>query len=161
MYSRFPFPVAIVHTFPFNGKCPDFVCLTKGVHITPPFVLARTASHGAKSGVRVCVNTAAGQGIPNLDLRIGAARSRTGSDGCAFADGAQAPLKVFIEVAVYQLNAGPFELKAPDDEAFFTIHPEAITRVAFNAEKLRVEGDVLELRFFDRSRPMHYHRVGR
>lgn len=135
----------------------DAVVLTADKVPGEPFRLVKS-SRMSEPGVRVWVKAPGGGGVPNIDVELDGRTHRTNSEGAAEFPEAKLPASVKILVPVYSLEAGPFALPAPSNDVVFEINADAITRVPFNNERLRIVGDTLELRYFDRNRAMKFER---
>ncbi|MGA3027081.1 MAG: hypothetical protein ABSF98_20170 [Bryobacteraceae bacterium] len=137
------------------------VFLTTAGKEEPPFRLTR--SEATKTpGTRVWVKAPGGQPIPDLDVVIdtpaGKTAARTTDTGAAeFADktGARSAL---IRVEVYQLEAGPFTLNPAHNDFYFEINGDAITRVQFKDERLKIDGTTLVMTHFGADHPLRYEK---
>lgn len=135
-----------------------FVVLTADKLDAKPIRLVSGAV-GKEPGVRVLVKGQNGRGVENIDVKVGEEQHRTDSEGHADFPEAKAPAKIVLHIPVYEVESEVFEFKAPNNELTFEINGEAITRVAFDKERLRVNGNALELRFYDKNKPMRYERA--
>jgi hypothetical protein len=61
-------------------------------------------------------------------------------------------------VRVYQLEAGPYPLNTAQNDFTFEINGAAITSVPFKDERLTINGNDLELRYWDKSKIMNYRK---
>ena len=59
-------------------------------------------------------------------------------------------------IPVYSLEAGPYDVSPTNNDFYFEINGEAITRVNFKDERLRIDGKALEMRFWNPEQPMRY-----
>ena len=139
----------------------DAVFLTSKTTDAEPVRFVRgTASK--TDGIKVWVKNTHRQPIPHMEIGLlaetGAVMQRTDRDGLAhFADSAR-PKYIEIRIPVYDLVAGPFELKPDHNELHFEISPEAVTQPKFRNERLQLKEAILQLRFFDPDRPLNYHK---
>jgi hypothetical protein len=127
----------------------------------PPFKLVRGAAGDPKE-IRVTVQGPQGTGVPHIDVILptaaGDVSERTGQDGAALFPEIRGAKSVKFVVPVYDVEAGPFPLNPEHNEFIFEINGEAITRVPFKDERLKVGDRVLEMRFWNKERPMQYRR---
>jgi hypothetical protein len=127
----------------------------------PAFRLAGGEAAG-HPGVLVWVKGPGGQPVQQIRVKLesakGMAEGRTGAEGAAEFPGAASPRSVSFEVPVYGVKAGPFALDPKQDDFRFEIDGEAITRVPFRNERLRIDGQSLELRFWNPEKAMVYTR---
>lgn len=138
----------------------DVVLNTEG-EARPPFRLVRGEASG-DLGVTIWVKGPGGQPVQHIRVALasaeGEAEVRTGSDGAAEFPEAEAPRSVSFEVPVYGVKAGPFMVDRKQNALHFEIDGEAITRVPFRNEKVRVDGQSLEMRFWNPERAMVYRK---
>lgn len=138
-----------------------FVSLTTNPAQVQPLRLVRSSTLADAEGVRVWVKAPNGRGIGNIDVWLttprGEEKQQTEPEGFAMF-----PLSkvrsVRLRVPVYNVETGPFKLNASHNEFNFEINGEAITRVPFDDERVRMVGDELELSFFNNSMPARYRR---
>jgi hypothetical protein len=124
-----------------------------------PFRL--TASSATKSGhTRVVVKAPNGNPVQHIDIVLrtakGELKGRTDGRGEALFQDAGGASSISFVVRVYSLEAGPFDIKASDDDFTFEINGDAIRQVPFKEERLKVDGTALEMRFWNKDRPMRY-----
>ncbi len=136
----------------------DVVLKTAGKE-EPPFKPIK--SEATKTpGVRVWVKAPNGQAVPNIMVILQTPddnlEGRTDQDGVAFFPQAREAKAVWLVVRVYQLEAGPYAVTAGHNDLHFEINGEAITRVLFKDERLRIDGKALEMRFWNKDQPMRY-----
>jgi len=137
------------------------VFLTTAGKEEPPFRLTR--SEATKTpGTRVWVKAPGGQPVADLDVMIdtpaGKAVARTTDTGAAeFADKAGAR-SALIRVEVYQLEAGPFALNPAHNDFYFEINGDAIMRVPFKDERLKIDGTTLVMTHFGADHPLRYEK---
>jgi hypothetical protein len=93
-----------------------------------------------------------------LHTGAGEVEGRTDEQGVAAFEDARSAKSVRLIVRVYSLDAGPYEVKSTDNDFLFEINGEAITRVQFKDERLRVTGATLEMLFWDKDQPMKYQK---
>jgi len=136
----------------------DAVVLTTAGQDVAPFRLVKSAKT-ANGVVRVWVKAPNGQPVPNIDVALdGGSSARTDSSGVALFPDEKTPRQVTFAIRVYQFRSEPIALTAGDNDFHFEIHGEAITRVRFKGERLKIDGDALELRFWDPAKAMRYVR---
>jgi len=139
----------------------DSVFLTTEGKEEPPFRLIR--SEATKTpGTRVWVKGPGGEPVPDIDVMIetpaGKTVGRTSDTGAAeFTDktGARSAL---IRVEVYQLEAGPFALNPAHNDCYFEINGDAIARVPFKDERLKIDGTTLVMARFGGYQPLRYEK---
>jgi hypothetical protein len=139
----------------------DSVYLTTEGKEELPFRLIR--SEATKTpGTRVWVKGPGGEAVPDIDVMIetpaGKAVVRTSETGAAeFTDkiGARSAL---IRVEVYQLEAGPFALNPAHNDFYFEINGDAIARVPFKDERLKIDGTALVMTRFGADHPLRYEK---
>lgn len=125
-----------------------------------PFRLTKSAS-SRLPGVRVIVKAPNGAPVPHIDVALspdGEPR-RTDSDGAAVFEEAKSTSKVAFNIAIYNLEAGPYAVNPEQNEFTFEINGEAITQVNFKSEPLKINGSTLEMRFWDKSKVMLYRKL--
>jgi hypothetical protein len=126
-----------------------------------PFKLLRSEA-GAPGQIRVLVLGQNGRGVPNIHVRLTGGEhpqeASTDSDGAAiFPDDPKAS-GISFEVRVYQLNAGPFPMKAGHREYDFEINGDAVMQVLFQDEKLAIDGTTLIVTHWGEEHPMRYEK---
>lgn len=139
----------------------DAVVLNSAGVAGPPFRLVRSAA--TKAGeVRVSVQAPNGRGVEHIEVVLqtsgGELRGKTDSKGLAVFPDAREARSAILQVRVYQLEAGPYELNAANNDFTFEIDGDAITRVQFKNERLPIDGKFLELRYWNKDRAMRYRR---
>jgi hypothetical protein len=126
-----------------------------------PFRFLRSSTSEA-DGVRVWLKAPDGQPVEHIDVALktaaGWSTRKTNEAGAAVFRNAQHPSAVSFRVAVYDLQAGPFEVEPGHNEFYFEIDGNAITRVHFEEERLAIEGTGLILRYWDKDHPMRYEK---
>jgi hypothetical protein len=140
----------------------DSVVLTSSGSPAPPFKFVRSEA-GKAPGIHVWVKAPNGDPVENIEvvLQSGkgpAAQLRTNGQGEAVFAGGQAPQSVILVVRVYGAQGGPFPVNPAHNNFYFEINGEAITRVPFQNEHLKIKGNSLEMRFWNRDKPMNYDR---
>jgi hypothetical protein len=139
----------------------DFVVLNTSGKEAPPFRLLRSAASKAQ-GIRVWIKAPNGQPVPHIEVALrtatGASEQSTGGDGAAIFPEARSARSVVLSVPVYSLKWGPFDVNPAHNDFYFEINGEAITQVRFKDERLKIDGKTLDLRFWDRDKPMLYER---
>jgi hypothetical protein len=127
----------------------------------PPFRLLRSAA-AKKPGTRVWVLAPGGQPVPRIDVVIdtatGKAAARTSDDGSAEFPEKTAARSAVLRVAVYQVQAGPFELNAAHNDFYFEIDGDALARVPFKDERLTIDGTTLVMTYYGTDRAMRYEK---
>jgi hypothetical protein len=139
----------------------DSVVLTSAGNDAPPFKLVRSGLV-KKEGIRVIVKGPAGHPAANIDVVLqsegGKRTARTDSEGVALFEPAGGVKSVQFQIRVYHLDAGPYPLNPAHDEFQFEINGEAITRVPFKGERLKIKGKTLEMRYWDPDKVMNYEK---
>jgi len=126
-----------------------------------PFRFLRSAA-GKPGKICVWVIGENGRGVENIQVGLQTAdqhlEATTTSDGAAvFLDVAN-PRAVTFEVPVYSIEAGPFEIRPPDNDFYFEINGDAITQVFFKDEELAIDGKDLVMKYWSHEQPMRYEK---
>jgi len=137
----------------------DSVVLNTEGKDEPPFKLLRSSA-AKSSGIRVILKRPGGQPVPNIDVMLktdtGFLNARTDSDGVAMFESSQPAKSVMFEIRVYNFRSKPVDLNPAHNEFQFQINGEAITTVQFKDERLKIDGKVLEMRFWNKDEVMKY-----
>jgi hypothetical protein len=137
----------------------DFVVLTTTGAPAPPFKAVR--SEATKTpGVHFWVKSANGEPAEDVEVLLqrgqGAAQAKTNDQGEAVFQGAGLPVSAILMVKVYGAQGGPFPLNPEHNNFYFEINGEAITRVPFRNERLKINGTSLEMKYWNTKQPMNY-----
>jgi len=137
------------------------VVLTSAGKEEAAFRLLRSEA-GKPGRIRVWVLGQDGKGVEHIHVYLLAGDKpqevMTDSDGAAvFPDDPKAHA-VALEVRVYQVQAGPFEIDPKNKDFYFEINGDAITQVLFKDERLAIDGSTLVMRHFDPDKPMRYEK---
>jgi hypothetical protein len=139
----------------------DSVVLTTAGKEEPPFRVVKTSSEKVP-GVRVWVQAPNGHPVEHIEVILntgdGVLKQSTSSEGVALFGDARAAKSVRLNVRVYAVEAGPFAIEAGRNDIHFEINGEAIMRVPFKDEHLKIAGKSLEMRFWDKDRAMKYEK---
>lgn len=139
----------------------DYVVLDTAGAEEPPFRVTSSKPAGT-NGTKIWVRSAQGAGIQHIEVRVqtsaGEADGRTGQDGLAEFTGLRGARSLKLHVPVYDVEGGPYELNPAHSEFFVEINGDAITRVPFKSERLKIVNGNLEMRFWNKERPMTYRR---
>jgi hypothetical protein len=139
----------------------DVVVLTTTGVEGEPFRLVGSTP-GSPSELRVWVKSPRGAGVQRIEVTAvtasGDVRASTRQDGAAVFPGVRAARSLKLHVPVYEVDGGPFELDPSNNEFTIEINGGAITQVRFKDERLKVSGDSLEMRFWNKDRVMIYRR---
>jgi hypothetical protein len=126
-----------------------------------PFRLLRSES-GEPGKIRVWVIGKNGHGVENVQVTLQAAGehfdARTTSDGVAEFPNAAKPRAVTLEVPLYSIKAGPFEINASDNDFYFEINGDATTQVFFNDEQFVIDGNDLVMKYWNEEQPIRYQK---
>jgi hypothetical protein len=129
-----------------------------------PFRFLRSEA-GRPGEIRVWVIGKDGHGVENIQVALQTVdqhfEATTTSDGAAAFPGTANVRAVAFEVPVYSIKAGPFEIKASDNDFYFEINGDAITEVLFKDEELAIDGKDLVLKYWNEEKPMRYERQER
>jgi hypothetical protein len=110
--------------------------------------------------IRVWIKGLNGSPVANLDVALtadgGVANARTDSDGMAIFPGVTNPKSVVIHVPVYEKDSGPIALNPEHTDFNFLINADVLTTVPFRGEVLKVNGDTLEMLYWDKTKAMIY-----
>jgi hypothetical protein len=139
----------------------DSVDLNTSGKEEPPFRRVKSAS-AKLPGVRVWVKAPNGNPVPHIEVILKAdgreLKHTTSSDGAALFPETRSGESVMLNVRVYSVQAGPFTIERGHNEITFEINGESIMRVPFKDERLKISGNSLEMRFWDKDRVMRYER---
>lgn len=139
----------------------DSVVLNSKLVDAPPLRLVRSGAV-KRAELRVVVRSAQGRPVPNISVLVQSASAvateHTDSDGEAIFPEQKGVKSIAFEIRVYQFQSDPFPVKAGDNDFLFELNGEALTQVAFKGERLKMNGDVLEMRFWDKDKVMRYHK---
>ncbi len=127
----------------------------------PPFRLTR--SEATKTpGTRVWILGPKGEPVPYIDVVLdtpaGKAAARTDDKGSAEFTGKTGASSAVIRVEVYQLQAGPYALNPAHNDFYFEINGDAIERLPFKDERLRIDGTTLVMTHFGADHPLRYEK---
>jgi hypothetical protein len=128
----------------------DAVVLTSAAVQGVPLRLVQSGA-GKADGFRVAVKTAGGAPVPHIEVGLMTGKDpqvkRTDDTGAAFFGPVRGDKSIALRVLVYDVEAGPFAIDAAHNEVVFEIDGNAITHVPFKAERLRIDGTTLEMRY--------------
>lgn len=139
----------------------DSVVLNTTLSPALPFKLLRSEAT-QDPGVHVWVKSPNGEPAVDIDVMLqqsrGPNQTKTNDRGEAVFVGARAPLSVMLFVKMYGAQGGPFPVNSTDNTFYFEINGEAITRVPFKNERLKINGATLEMHFWNwnKKEPMNY-----
>ncbi|MEO8028925.1 MAG: hypothetical protein ABI823_20765 [Bryobacteraceae bacterium] len=141
-------------------KDAGFVTLTTAGPAPEPFRMLSSRAN-PEGDMRVRVMGLNGRGVANIDVMLivadGEKRARTDSQGIAmFAPVAAGAVR--FGVRVYQFESKPYPVDPKQNDFTFEINGKAITEVRFENEKLRIDGERLEMGFWNPSRPMTFRK---
>ena len=126
-----------------------------------PFRLLKTSA-GDQASIRVHVQAPNGGGVQHMDVTVetaaGPVRAKTGGDGLAVLPRRAGTKSLSIHVPVYDVDGGPFEAAADAGEFWFEINPDAIKRVQFRNERLKITKEGLEMTFWKFGKPLLYEK---
>jgi len=139
----------------------DSVVLTTGGEEKQAFRLIRSAAVKG-DGIRVIVKGPSGAPADHIDVGVktaeGYVNATTDDSGVATLATKSPVSAVAFRIAVYDYAAGPFPVNPQHNEFQFEIDGEAITRVPFRNERLKINGTTLEMRFWNRDKVMNYEK---
>ena len=139
----------------------DSVVLTTSGEDKQAFRLIRSAAV-KREGIRVIVKGPGGAPADHIDVGIktadGYLHATTDDNGVAAFTTKSAASSIAFRIPVYEYAAGPFPLNPEHNEFQFEIDGAAITRVPFKAERLKINGKTLEMRFWDHDKVMNYEK---
>jgi hypothetical protein len=142
----------------------DSVVLTSSGSEAKPFRVLRTAA-GTAGKPRVFVLSPNGGGVQHMDVTLttttGTDTTRTSQEGLAEFEIQGSVQSVSIHVPVYDVDAGPFEIAPGNHDVWLEINGEAITRLQFKDERLRIVEGALELTYFKGDKPLLYQKQKR
>ena len=128
-----------------------------------PFKLQRSADLRSPD-LRVWITGLNGKGVANLDVTMTAAegesKARTDRDGMALFPGVSNPKSVVVHVPVYDKDSGAIAVNSSHTDFYIELNGDAITTVPFRGEVLKINGDALEMLYWDKSKPMVYRKQG-
>jgi uncharacterized protein len=103
-----------------------------------------------------------GRGVEHIEVALQTAgqhfEATTTSDGVAVFPDVANQRTVTFEVPVYSITAGPFEIRPPDNDFYFEINGDAITKVFFKDEELAIDGKDLVMKYWNHEQPMRYEK---
>ena len=139
----------------------DSVVLNSKVASAPQFRFVRSEAVQGGSGIHAWVKSSTGEPAENVDVQLqqnqgGALQAKTNDRGEAVFTGAGAPRTLILSVRTYGVQGGPFPVNPEHNNFYFEINWEAITRVPFRNERLKINGKSLELRFWNTKTPLNY-----
>jgi len=139
----------------------DAVVLTTSGEDKQAFRLIRSAAVKG-DGIRVIVKGPGGDPADHIEVGVktgeGYLNATTDDNGVASFTTKSAASSIAFRIPVYSYAAGPFPLNPQHNEFQFEIDGAAITRVPFKAERLKINGKTLEMRFWDRDKVMNYEK---
>jgi len=140
----------------------DAVVLNAKVTSAPPFRLVSSSATKEKD-YRVVVKNAQGRAAANVHVLVKPKKGKveeqqTDQEGVAMFPESMAPEGIAFEVRVYQLQTEMFPVKPGHNLFQFELNGEAITRVPFKDERLKIDGDKLELRYWNSEHAMTYRK---
>jgi len=113
-------------------------------------------------GIRVIVKGPSGAPADHIDVGIktgeGYLNAATDDNGVAAFTTKLPASSIAFRIPVYDYAAGPFSVNPQHNEFQFEIDGEAITRVPFKGERLKINGKTLEMRFWNRDKVMSYEK---
>lgn len=139
----------------------DTVILNAKAGTEPLFKLHDSASSNDPH-VRITIKGPGGDPAERVDVILktaaGSSHEVTDRKGQAVFQDIRSAQSVSFHVPVYDAVGGPFPLDAAHNEFEFVINPEAIGKVPFRNERLKIQGNTLDLRFFDPDKAMVYRK---
>jgi len=139
----------------------DSVVLNSTGRKEAPFRFLRSEA-GRPGEICVWVIGKDGHGVENIQVALQTIdqhlEATTTPDGAAVFPGVANARAVVFEVPVYSIKAGPFEIKASDNDFYFEINGDAITGVLFKDEELAIDGKDLVLKYWNQEQPMRYEK---
>ena len=139
----------------------DSVVLATSESEAKPFRVLRTAA-GTPGMPRVFVLAPNGGGVQHMDVMLtttaGAGKTRTSQEGLAEFEMKGSIQSVSIHVPVYDVDAGPFEIAPGNHDVWLEINGEAITKLQFKDERLRIVDGALEMTYFKGDKPLRYQK---
>jgi hypothetical protein len=114
--------------------------------------------------VRIWIKGMNGKPVPNLDVALksakGEATARTDSDGMALFPATNGVKSAVVHITVYHYDTPPLVLNPTHNTFTLEINGDVITSVPFKGEVLRVNGDTLEMFYWDKEKktPMVYRK---
>ena len=139
----------------------ESVVLNSKIPNAPAFKLVRSTPLRSPD-IRVWVLTQNGSPVANLDVTLtadgGEIKARTDSDGMSIFPGATNPKSVVIRIEAYNKDSGPVALNPDDTDFNFVLNRDVIATVPFHGEVLKVNGDTLEMLYWDKTKPMIYRK---
>ena len=126
-----------------------------------PFKLLRSEA-GKPGRIRVWVLGQNGKGVEHIEVHLLAGgeplEAHTDADGAAVFPDEPSARSIALEIRVYQVEAGPFPMKASDKDYYFELDGDAVQQVLFENEKLAVDGHTLIMTHWGQDHPIHYER---
>ena len=137
----------------------DFVVLNTSGNKGEGFRLVSSAA-GSAEEIRVTLQGAGGQKVPNIDVLVQTGgetlKGRTDSDGIARFEPNANIKGIGFSIRVYSYESKMYPVNAAHRDFVFEINGAAITTVFFENERLPIDGKTLELRYWNKDRPMKY-----
>jgi hypothetical protein len=129
-----------------------------------PFKLLRSADLRSPD-LRVWVTGLNGKAVANLDVTMTAAegesKARTDRDGMALFPGVSNPKSVVIHVPVYDKDSSAIAVNSSHTDFYIELNGDALATVPFRGEVLKINGDALEMLYWDKTKPpMVYRKQG-
>jgi len=138
----------------------DSVVLNSKVASAPAFKFVRSEAVQGAAGIHAWVKSSNGQPAEGIDVQLQRSPSpmqaKTNDRGEVVFFGAGSPLAVILTAPTYGVQGGPFPLNPEHNNFYFEINWEAITRVPFRNERLKINGKSLEMRFWNTKTPLTY-----
>lgn len=139
----------------------DSVVLNSAAASAPPFKFVRSEAVQGSAGIHAWVKSSNGEPAENVDVQLqrsqgSALQAKTNERGEAVFAGAGAARTLILSVRAYGIQGGPFPVNPEHNNFYFEINWEAITRVPFRNERLKINGKSLEMRFWNTKTPLTY-----
>lgn len=135
------------------------VLLTSTAITEPPFKLLQATSI-KRDLFRVSIRGPNGAPVANVDVILktdkGETVERTNQEGAAEFPKVRSIREIRVHVSVYDVEAGPFTVDGDKNEYAFQINGDAITQLKFQTERLKIDGNCLEMSCWDPSKVMRY-----
>jgi hypothetical protein len=133
----------------------DTVILDTKMPDAPPLkVLA--SNYEKTPDLRIWIKGMNGQPVPNLDVALtsskGESTARTDSDGMAIFPNTTDPRAVVVHITVYHYDSPPLPLNTAHNTFTLEINGDVIMIVPFKGEVLKVNGDTLEMYYWDKEK---------
>jgi hypothetical protein len=140
----------------------DSVVLNSAGVAMPPFRFV--SSEAVKTpDIHVFIKSTSGEPVKDIDVLLERAqgtpvRAQSDNKGEVVFAGPGAPRSATLTLRAYGSQGGPFKLNPEHDTFFFEVNWEAVTRVPFRNERLKIDGRRLEMRFWNTKAPLNYTR---